>query len=273
MTIRLPTRTLLTLLPLALLLALPAAAAAADTYDVSWNGGHIIATADGGFTEGTIESVAISFDKCGTSPEEVSCTWSATIALHSDPERRCDPTTPEDQTVWSSGPESGNGTVEGGPTSFPLEGCPGQSLYFRVEWEKSFEEGPEPPVMRITGGAFGGALLAFGSHPFVEPDRAIPTEYDSSYTLSPFEPNFRPKTFAPSPDCRAVQLESGRYAFAFGQMGCHRATNLGRLRYRTGRAPRGFVCRRLGDEGVRCWRRHEPAEFFEWHLPRRRAQT
>lgn len=225
-----PGRYLLTLLPLALLMALPAAATA-EIHEVSWNGGHITATANGAFSEATIEDVVIGFDQCSTSPEEISCTWNASIILDSDPERRCNSAPPEEQVVWTSGPQTGNATVEGGPTSFPLEGCPGQSLRLWIEWKKSFEEGSEPPVMRISEGAIGGTILTFGIQPFVEPDRAVPTEYTSSYTPPPFEPNFQAKTFLPSADCRTVLLDSRRYAFAFARMGCHRAANLGRLRY------------------------------------------
>ena len=86
-----------------------------------------------------------------------------------------------------------------------------------------------------------------------------------------FEPNFVPiKTFALSPDC-SLRLDSTRYAFAFRQMGCHKAGNLARSRFFSGRAPRGYVCQNLPREGVRCWRRHKPAKFFEWHLPSSRS--
>lgn len=261
-----PTRRLLALLPLALLLFAPATAMAADTYESSWNGGHLTATANADLTEATIESVSVSFDECGTNSKETSCAWEAIATLHSRPESRCNPATPEDQVVWESGLQPGNGTVEDGPVSFPLEGCRGQALVFEVAGEKTYSEGP------ISWSRSGSVwtLLTFGYHPREEAETRI-IENNPPASLPPFEPNFTPKTFTPDPDCRTVQLESARYAFAFGRMGCYRATNLGRMRYRTGQAPRGFNCRRLGGEGVRCWRRNEPAKFFEWHLPRPRS--
>lgn len=260
------------LLPLALLLLLPTGAVAADTYETSWDGGSLIATANSEFTEATIEIVSVSFDECGTAPEEAGCTWEATATLHSFPERRCNPATPEDQIAWDSGEQSGNGTVSDGPQSFPLEGCRGQSLVFRIEFHKTYEETPDPPPLRVIGGASEWTMFAFGYHPGEEGDKAIPTEYTSSYVMPSLGPNFVPtKTFALSPDCGVLRLNSTRYAFAFQQMGCHKAGNLARLRFFSGRAPHGYVCQNLPMEGVRCRRRHEPAKFFEWHLPHSRG--
>lgn len=267
-----PIRRLGALLPLALLLLLPAGVEAADTYEASWDGGSLVATANAGFTEATIEAVSVSFDQCGTAPEEASCTWEATATLHSSPERRCNPATPEDQVVWDSGEQSGNGTVSDGPQSFPLEGCQGQSLVFRIEFHKTYEETDEPPVLRIIGGTSEWTMFAFGYHPGEEADNAIPTEYTSSYVMPRLEPSFIPtKTFGLDPDCRALRLNSTRYAFAFQQMGCHKAGNLARLRFFSDHAPRGYVCQNRSREGVRCWRRHKPAKFFEWHLPSSRS--
>lgn len=268
-----PIRRLGALLPLALLLLLPAGAEGADTYEASWDGGSLTATADAEFTEATIESVSVSFDQCGTAPEEANCTWEATATLHSSPERRCNPATPEDQVVWDSGEQSGNGTVSDGPQSFPLEGCKGQSLLFRIEFHKTYEEASDPPPFRVTGGGSEWTLFAFGYHPVEEEEQRI---INASPTASPgyplFEPSFTPtKTFALDPDCRALRLNSTRYAFAFQQMGCHKAGNLARFRLLSGRAPRGYVCQNLSKGGVRCRRRHKPAEFFEWHLPRSRS--
>jgi hypothetical protein len=267
-----PIRRLGALLPLALLLLLPAGAEATDTYEASWNGGNLVATANAGFTEATIETVSVSFDQCGTAPDEASCTWEATATLHSSPERRCNPATPEDQVVWDSGEQSGNGAVNDGPQSFPLEGCRGQSLVFRIEFHKTYEETSDPPPLRITGGGSEWTLFAFGYYPVEEEEqRIINASPPANPGNPPFAPNFVPRTFALSPDCRTVQLDSTRYVFAFGQMGCRKAGNLAQARFRSGHAPRGYVCQNRSNAGVRCWRRHKPAKVFEWHLPHSRS--
>lgn len=265
-------RRLTALLPLTLLPLVPASAVATDAYEASWNGGHLTATANADFTEATITTVSVSFDQCGTAPEEASCTWEATATLHSSPESRCNPATPEDQVVWDSGELSGNGTISDGPQSFPLEGCRGQSLVFRIEYHKTYEETDEPPVLRITGGGGEWTMFTFGYHQVEEAEqRILNASPPAGPGYPPLQPNFIPGTFALSPDCRTVQLDSTRYVFIFRQMGCHKAGNLAQARFRSGHAPRGYVCQSHSSEGVRCWRRHRPAKFLEWRLPRSRS--
>lgn len=258
---------------MALLLLVPASATAADTYEASWNGGHLIATANADFTEATIESVEVNFDECGTAPGEATCTWKATATLHSYPQNRCNPSTPENQIAWDSGEQSGNGIVTDGSKSFPLEGCRGQSLIFRIEFHKTYEETLESPPWRTIGGASIWMMFTFGYHPAEEADRAVPTEYNPpEYEYPHLQPNFTPaKTFALSSDCKALTLNSTRYVFVFGQMGCHKAGTLARARFFSGGAPRGYVCQNGASGAVRCRRRHKPAKFFEWHLPRSRG--
>lgn len=260
------------LLPLALMLLLPAGAEAADTYEPSWDGGYLTATANAEFTEATIETVSVSFDQCGTEEGELTCTWEARAVLVSHPESRCDPSTPEQQVVWASGEQSGNGTVSDGPTSFPLEGCRGQTLVFELEEKKTYEEGVKPPWVVISSGTSIWGLFTFGYHPVAEEEqRIINASPPANPEYPPLQPSFIPRTFALGPDCRTVQLDSTRYVFAFGQMGCHRAGNLAQARFRSGRAPRGYVCQNHSKAGVRCWRRHKPAKFFEWRLPSSRS--
>lgn len=256
---------------LALLLLPPGPAAATDLYEASWNGGHLTAIANAGFTEATIESVSVSFDGCGTQPEELTCTWEAKAILLSHPASRCNPATPEEQIAWTSGEQSGNGAVADGSKSFPLEGCRGQTVVFELAFHKTYEEGGSS-LWRSTGGASIWGLFTFGYHPAEEAEREIVNENPPSPAPPPFVPNFTPsKTFALSPDCATLRLNSADYVFVFQRMGCHKAGNLARLRYFSGRAPKGFACRRLPSEGIRCWRRHEPAKFFEWHPPRLRS--
>lgn len=249
----------------AALLVSPANAAAIDTYEASFNGGHLTATANEALTEATIASVSVSFDECGTAPGEASCTWEAIATLHSHPETRCDPNTPEAQVVWDSGPQSGNGSVSGGPTSFGLEGCRGQTLVFRIEFHKTYEEGGGPP-WRIAGGASEWAMFSFGYHPLEEDEQRI-TEASLPAPPPPFEPNFRP-TFAVAADCRGLTVGNIRYVFAFARMGCPKASNLARARLTSSRAPSGYRCKDLAaDRGVLCWRKQRPKKFLEWRLP------
>lgn len=251
----------------AAILASPASAAAVDTYEASFNGGHLTATANEALTEATIESVSVGFDECGTAPGEASCTWEAVATLYSHPETRCDPSTPEAQVAWDSGPQSGNGTVDGGPTSFPLEGCRGQTLVFRIEFHKTYEEGGGGAPWRITGGASEWAMFSFGYHPLEEEERRI-IEASPPAQLPPFEPNFAPPALSVTADCRSLTLGNVRYAFAFARMGCRKASNLARARQLSGRAPSGYLCRDLpADRGVLCWRKGQPQKYLEWRLP------
>jgi hypothetical protein len=267
-----PIRRLVALLPLALLLLIPTSASAADTYEASWNGGYLTATANAELTEATIEAVSVTFDQCGTEEGELTCTWEARAVLVSHPESRCDPSTPEEQVVWDSGEQSGNGTVSDGPTSFPLEGCRGQTLVFELEEEKTYEEGTKPPWVVIGSRTVIWGLFTFGYHPVEEEEqRIINTSPPATPEYPHLSPSFAPKRLSVAADCRSLTIGNVRYVFAFEQMGCHKAGNLARARFRSGHAPRGYVCQNHSSRGVRCWRRHEPAKFFEWHLPHSRG--
>lgn len=250
------------------LIVSPASASATDTYEASFNGGHLTATANEALTEATIESVSVSFDECGTQPEEASCTWEAIATLHSHPEPPCDPSTPEAQVVWDSGPQPGNGTVDNGPTSFPLAGCRGQTLVFRIEYEKTYEEGSGGPPWRILGGAEEWPMFSFGYHP-AEEDERISTEYNPpAAQYPPFELNVTWPALTVAPDCHSLTIGEVRYAFAFGRMGCRKASNLARARQVSGRAPSGYLCKKLAaDRGVLCRRKGQPQKYLEWRLP------
>lgn len=251
----------------AALLVAPAGALATDTYEAAFNGGHLTATANEALTEATIESVSVSFGECGTQPEEASCTWEAIATLHSHPETGCDPSTPEAQVVWDSGPQPGNGTVNDGPTSFPLAGCRGQTIVFRIEFHKTYEEGGGGPPWRITGGASEWAMFSFGYHPAEEAEQQI-IKANPPAQLPPLQPNFTPTTLSVAAGCRALTIGSVHYAFAFARMGCRKASNLARMRQLSGHAPSGYLCRDLpADRGVLCWRRGQPQKYLEWRLP------
>jgi hypothetical protein len=254
-------RTLLAGLPIALLLLVPASAAAADAYEASWNGGHLIATANTEFTEATIEDVSVSFDECGTATGETSCTWEAVATLHSG-ESRCDPSTPEDQIAWDSGLQSGNGTVSAGPKSFPLEGCRGQSLSMHLEFHKSYDETAGP--FRITGGGESWSLFTFGYHPIEEIEQRI---IDAS-TPATIPPPPTPSILTVAADCRSLTIGKVSYAFSFRRIGCRKATNLAKMRHISGKAPGGYHCRNVqANGGVLCWRAGHPEKYLEWRLP------
>lgn len=252
---------------LAVALLVSPVSASADTYEAAFNGGHLTATANEALTEATIESVSVSFSECGTQPNEASCTWEAIATLYSHPETRCDPSTTEAQVVWDSGPQPGNGTVSDGPTSFPLEGCRGQTLVFRVEFHKTYEEGGGGPPWRIVGGASEWPMFSFGYHPAEEEERRI-VEASPPAQLPPFEPDFTPTTLTVTAGCRSLTVGNVHYAFAFARMGCRKASNLARMRQLSGHAPSGYLCRNLAaGRGVLCWREGQPKKYLEWRLP------
>lgn len=256
-----PTRRLLALLPLALLLFAPPTAMAADIYESSWNGGHLIASANGDFTEATIESVSVSFDDCGTRPDEATCTWNAKAILYSHADR-CDPTTPEEQVVWDSGWQSGNGTVADGPLVFPLEGCRGQTLVFRIGESRSYEESASPPPWVQIEGASLWPLFTFGYHPFEEAEQRIVT---ANPPASPELPPM-PHNLTVAPDCRSLTIGNASYRFVFHRIGCRRASDLATMVHISGRAPSGYHCRN-GAGGVVCWRIGHPEKYLEWRPP------
>jgi hypothetical protein len=257
-----PIRSLLALLPLALLLAMAATALAADTYEAAWNGGHLTATANADFTEATIESVSVSFDGCGTQPDEASCIWEATATLHSH-DYRCNPATPEDQVVWDSGSQSGNGTVSDGPISIALEGCRGQSLVFQLESHKTYEEGTMPPWRVIRSGSIW-PLFTFGYHPVEEMEQRIINESPpATLGLPPI-----PDALTVSPDCRSLTIGNVTYIFDFRRMGCHKASNLAKMRHISAQAPDAYHCRNVrSNGGVLCWRIGHAEKYLEWRLP------
>jgi hypothetical protein len=255
----LPIRCLLALVPLALLFA-PVSATAADTYGSTWDNGHLTATANADFTEATIESVSVSFDGCGTDPKAATCAWEALATLHSSPESRCDPTTPEDQVVWESGPQPDNGTVAAGPISFPLEGCRGQTLVFEVADEMTYEAGP---ISWARHGAIW-TMFTFGYHPVEEAEARI---INSSPPASPALPPM-PTTLAVAADCRSLTIGEVSYVFAFRRIGCRKASNLAAMRKVSGSAPTGYHCRNgKANGGVLCWRIGHPEKYLEWRLP------
>ena len=255
-------RTLLALLPLVLLMLPAGNAAAADTYEASWEGGHLNATANTDFTEATIESVSASFDECGTQPTEASCSWEASAILHSHDDR-CNPATPEDQVVWDSGPQSGNGTVSDGPLSFALEGCRGQTLVFKLAQHKSFEESSPPPWVVLESASIW-PLFTFGYHPVQEEEQRI----INASPPATIPPPPAPSLLTVAADCRSLTIDGVSYVFSFRRIGCHKATDLAKMRHVSDRAPSGYHCRSVAaNGGIICWRDGHREKRLEWRLP------
>ena len=260
MTKRWTTRALLALLPPALLLLSAGDAAATDVYEAGWNGGHLTATANAGFTEARIESVSVSFDGCETSPGEAGCTWEAIVTLHSG-DNRCNSATPAEQVVWDSGLQTGNGSVSDGPVTFALEGCRGQSLSMRLEHDKTYEGGG--PIAG-SGGASIWGLFTFGYHPIEEAERRI---IEASPPAA-IPPPPTPSLLTVAEDCRSLTIGSTTYVFSFQRIGCRKATNLAKMRHLSGRAPSGYRCRNVATNGgVVCWRIGHRDKRLEWRLP------
>lgn len=256
-----PIRRLAALLPLALLLLLANNAAAADVYEASWNGGQLTATANADFTEATIESVSVSFGECGTQPGVATCTWEARAILYSHDDR-CNPSTPEEQVVWDSGPQSGNGAVTGGPASFALEGCRGQTLGFELSRQQTYEGSPPPWIELESGSSW--PLFTFGYHPFEEAEQRIVT---ANPPASPALLPSMPHDLTVAPDCRSLTIGNAGYRFVFRHVSCRRASDLATMRHVSGGAPSGYHCRNGASGGGVCWRIGHPEKYLEWRLP------
>ena len=257
-------RLLLGIAAMVLLLA-PSAASAADTHEASYEGGEVLITVDDHFTEATIQKLVHTFNGCGTRPDESSCTWEVEAELRSDPATQCAPATPESQIVFSSGPQTGNGTYTATPQSFPLEGCRGQVLVFWERVEKTYEPPPDgpPPWVVIGGGSVSFLTFKLGFHPLQEAEEAA--RRANSFAVPPGPPI--PPALSISANCKALTIGSTRYAFSFQRMGCHKASNLARMRHISGAAPSGYACSRRSG-GTRCWRQGQPSKYVQWTRPR-----
>lgn len=245
--------------------------APAEEIRSSFGIGELIVTADEGFTAGTIQKLTYAFPWCQTHPGEVSCTWNLKAALVSHPSRRCSPGTPHEVLIWESGAQSGPGTVESGVRSFPLEGCPGQTLIVSYDYEKSYEPlvgsegagGISKGSSIVTSVTFGWAPLRGIEEPPVE---ASPPPAASA------PPPLLALRFARN--CRSLAIDGRRYSFAFKQLRCGKAKNLARMFFASRGGPGGYRCLRRPSGRVRCWRKGRAAKFVEWRPPRAgRART
>jgi hypothetical protein len=218
------------------------------------------------FTQGSFQSLSYRYDSCGTEPAEVTCTWQVHLTLHSDPARRCVPSTPDSLLLWDSGERSGNGIAELGPFNFALEGCRGQVLSAHLEHMKTFNPDDQDGPWKVLSSGGGASLfvIGIGAESVEEIEQKIIAANPGSPSNSP---TLRPR-LAVSANCRSLKVGATRYAFVFQRMGCHKATNLATMAYLSDAPLRGFRCADKPAGGIRCWRKGQPKRFFGWHLPR-----
>lgn len=243
------------------------AAQAAETQTVTFGhsslGGSMTVMASDGFTEATIESLVVNYTGCGEE-YETACSWRMQVSLGSQTAQHCNPSTPESQTIWDSGDQTESGTVAVGPLSFPLAGCPGQTLNVFYEDHHKFDPPPEERPWQVTG---SGSAATIASVTFGPEPEAVATPNPPASPMPPFVPNQAPR---PRPafarGCRGLTIGSTSYAFILSGIRCQIAKKLVRRAYYSGAAPHGFHCRELAGDGRYCWRRGHRAKHFGWRL-------
>jgi hypothetical protein len=202
--------------------------------------------------------------------------WSIEVVLHSSTRDGCPAIAPAESVVWSSGEQSGNGSVDSGPQGTPPAACQSHQLTVSYEFHKTYgpweEEEPPPPV-RITGGGASFPLLPVGLVAETEqkvidasPPATLPSMPNPASTDASAHRHLRA-----SADCRSLIDGQRRYAFRFHRMGCWKATRLARRAW-SGRVPKGYRCvLERGRKAGRCVKKRNHKKLFAWHPPRRRA--
>ena len=234
---------------LALTLAAPARASGPD--DVAFgNGGGIEGlVVDAGFTQASLQNLHLEFGECG-SPHELTCTWEVHAKLLTATDKDCDPNA-GDAAVWSTGPQSGNGSFDSGPLSFALLGCKGQILALSYEYRTThgdWGDDPVPPLIR-SGGGGTVTFVHLGYYPLAE---AVQIVLNASPAARP-EPMPEPPAWRTSADCRSLFVDTTRYVFGFQGLGCGKAFRLA-LGTRFGNEPSGYRCVTRPGGGGRCVR-------------------
>jgi hypothetical protein len=251
---------------LALTLAAPAQASGPDDVDFG-SGGIEGLVVDAGFTQASFQNLHYEFGECG-SPHELTCTWEVRAQLLTASDKDCDPNVPATE-VWSSGPQSGNGSYDSGPLSFDLLGCKGQILALSYEYRTThgdWGEDPVPPLIR-TGGGGTVAFVHLGYYPLREAEEIVLNASPAARPAPMPEP---PPAWQTSADCRSLFVGTTRYVFAFKGLGCGKALRLA-LGTRFGNEPSGYRCLTRPGGGGRCVRQGRPGKFVEWHRLRPRA--
>jgi hypothetical protein len=241
------------------------AIASAGPLDRPFPGGEISQLAiNDGPTEGSFANLTYEYERCGTEPGETACTWQIDVGLALEGFELCPSNLEASRTIWSSGEQSANGRVGSGPETFALRGTPGQLLCVVLQQTSSREEGG----WKYKGG--GSAVLealVMGPElisPFEAAEgRIITANPPAQIGLPPF-----PSTFLVSSNCHAVTIGNVRYAFAFRQIDCRKATSLANMAHLSHTAPSGYRCASRQSGGMRCWRQGHRGKYFEWHIPR-----
>jgi hypothetical protein len=242
------------------------ASAAAGPVNRPFPGGEISQLViNDGPTQGSAANLTYTFDACGKSAGETTCTWRLDLDLAPESNQLCPSTLQNPAPIWSSGPRNGNGQVESGPIAFSLRGTPGQVLCAVLQQTQSGESGGLPFTQ---GGSTVLSATVMGPD-LVSPVEALELQIIRANPPAAIDP---PPVFphlAVSADCSSLTVGTVRYAFAFHQIGCRKATNLALMVHVSGRAPSGYRCTVLPGDGLRCSRQGHPRKYVEWHLPRR----
>jgi hypothetical protein len=115
-----------------------------------------------------------------------------------------------------------------------------------------------------SGGASIWGLFTFGYHPIEEAERRIIEASPPATIPSPPAPSL----LTVGADCRSLTIGSTSYVFSFRRIGCHKATDLAKMRHLSGGAPGGYRCRNVAaNGGVICWRIGHRDKRLECRLP------
>ena len=252
------------LLGLALALTLASAAAASASY--SFSRGEVAGLAIDGkpFANASVQNVHGEFDECGTRPDEESCSWSVEVIVRYA--TACDGKS--STVLWSSGPITGNGSVDSGPQSIALGDCRGSGLSFSQSYTKTYGpwQGPgDPPLVRGSGLTQTVDLLLPGT--LREAEEQIIRESPPAQPAP--MPQAQPR-FAVASNCRTASSGPTRFTFRFKRLGCWKASRVAGVAW-TGNEPNGFQCKRRANGGFKCTREGQAKKYVELGSAPRRA--
>jgi hypothetical protein len=250
-------RTAIRLAPLSLVLVLGLVFASAASADHAFNRGQVegLAVEGSPFVKASFQNLHAEFDECGKLPNEESCTWSVEVVVHYAAECGGEKST----VLWSSGPITGNGSIDSGPQSIDLQGCAGGGLALTQSFSKTYGpwEGPgDPPPYYQTGAEQTIGLLLPGT--LREAEERIVSESPAAVP----SPMPEPPRFAVDPGCRTATIGPTRLAFRFKGMGCWKASQIAAAARRGGN-PNGFRCKRRANGGFKCTRNGQPKKYVD----------
>ncbi len=256
-----------TLATIATALALAAPAFAHGPETVNFSGGSLEGLwEDGARTQMGFENLHFEFDECGKLPNELICTWSIEITLHSGSKEGCPAVAASTTVIWTSDDQSGDGSVDSGVRTIPLPPCQSNSVAVSHSYRKTYGpwEGDEPAPYLDSGGGWSFHLLPLGSRAQMEQNiiNASPPAHVGPMPVPP--PALRP-----SPDCRSLLAGTTRFVLVRKGIGCHKAARIASSTRFGDTTPNGYRCMLKPAGGGRCVREGNPAKFLEWHRPRK----